>query len=467
MARIATSREVRWAVGLAALAFVLANEIARRHPVRADWTRSGRFTLADRTRAILAGLREPVSLTAVLALPASPETPEEVVVARIAEDVQEVVRAFARASPAVSATVVDALRDPGRAQALLARFQVRLPNVVLVECGRERRAVGVARMAEIGRPPRRGEPPPILAFRGEEALARAVLSVSSPRQAVAYYTRGHGERDPDDAGPTGLATFDRLLRRAGFETRPLDTLASEAVPGDASLLVVAGPERPFAPREARLVGAALDRGGAILALLDPVFDRGAPVATGLEPVLAARGVHLGRDLVHDPRNALPFLPEDTFVVRDLADHPITAPLRGLALVLSRARAVDGPAVLLSTSPLARRAPSPAEPPGGAAAIASLAAAFAERGRGVVVGDSDLATNAQIEGSAAADFLLRAVEWLTRSDERLALPPRPVEQARLTMTAGDLRTALWIVLVVLPGGAATAGITLLFARRRRG
>jgi hypothetical protein len=407
-----------------------------------------------------------VTLTAVLAVPASPEATEEVVAARLGGDVEELLRSFARAGPAIRVESVDAYRDPARARALLALFRVRLPNVVLVERGLERRVVGLSRMADLGRPERPGDPPPLLAFRGEEAVSSAIQAVVEPRRVVAYFTRGHGERDREDQGPAGLAGLDRLLRRAGFETRPFDGLSGGPVPPDASLVVVAGPERPFAPREARSLEEHLSRGGSLLALLDPQFDAGAPRPTGLEKLLLARGVRLGRDVVHDPRGSFPFVPDDTFVVRDLALHPVTAPLAGLSLVLARARVVEGREVLLRSSPDARRAPGPGEPPAGQPAALPLAATFQDRGRGLVVGDSDLAANAQLENPANPDFLVRAAEWLTGADTRLELPPRRLETTRLTLTTSEMRTALWLVLIVLPGAAATAGIVLSFARRRR-
>jgi hypothetical protein len=466
MSRIASRKEVLVALILAAACFVLANEVGRRHFGRTDWTRTGQFTLEARTRAILEGLREPVSLTAILGVPASPETAEEVIAARLAEDVQELLRGFARASPQIRIEVLDPYRDPARARALMERVRIHLPNVVVVERGSERRVVGLNEMAELGRPPRPADPPPILSFRGEELLVNAILAVAAPRRAVAYFTRGHGERDRDDHGPAGLAGLEQLLRRSGFECRPLDTLAGNAIPDDASLVVVAGPERTFLPREARALADYLGKSGALFLLLDPRFDGPNPLPTGLEAMLAAVGIRLGRDIVRDPRGAFPFVSDDTFVVRDFGEHPVTGALSGLSLVVSRARVVDGGTPLLRSSPQARRAPSPGEPATGAPAVLALAAAVERRGRVVVVGDSDLAGNAQLENPANPDFLVRAAEWLGRAEGRLRLPRRRAEQVRLTMTQGELRTALWLVLVVLPGGTATAGITLLFARRRR-
>lgn len=439
---MATRREVLAAVVLALVAFALANDLARRHPLRADWTHAGRYSLSERTRAILSTLAEPVTLTSVIAAPLSAESPDEYVAARLAEDVRELLRSFGEASRFVRVRTVDPLRDPARARDLLTRFQVRLPQVVLVERGAARRAVGVPDMADLGPPSAPGGPPEIRAFRGEQALAEAILAVGEDRRPLALFSRGHGERDPEDHGSDGVAALDRALRRAGFATAPLDF--ERALPAEA-LVVVAGPDRPFPLAQAAALATHLSRGGSLLALLDPGERR-----TGLEALLARHGFRLG-PLVRDPHRAFPFAPDDTFVVRDLGEHPVTAPLAGRDLVVARAREVRGPSPLLRASARARRAP--------------LAAASEGPARLVVAGDSDLAANAHLESLANEDFLVRAALWLVRSEPRLDLPPRRLDRPRLSLARGDLRLALVLAVVLLPGSAATVGLWL-FARRRR-
>jgi ABC-type uncharacterized transport system involved in gliding motility auxiliary subunit len=89
------------------------------------------------------------------------------------------------------------------------------------------------------------------------------------------------------------------------------------------------------------------------------------------------------------------------------------------------------------------------------------------GRVIVVGDSDLARNAHFSRTGNRELVLRIIEHLALARARVSLPARAAATVRVTLGDSDLRLALWLFVLVLPGVAATIALILAFTRRRRG
>lgn len=484
---IAGPRQVALALVLAVAAAGLVNALAHRHPLRTDWTRAGRHSLHERTRAALARLTRPVRLVAVVSVPAAPDTEDERLAARVVPDLEALLQALRRAAPErLQIETLDALRDPPGARASLAAAGARLPNVVLVSSAHPtsegtapnlergssvevgatgRRVVGFERLLDDG-----GEASDRAVFRGEEALLAAILAVSSPSRPVVYFTSGHGERSLDERGAEGLTRLAELLAESGYDARPLPLASVATVPADARLVVLAGPRASLAPQESARLAAFVAGGGALLCLLDPLFSRSGIETTGLEGLLGARGLILGRALLHDPAGAFPSTPTHTFLARELGSHLATRALRGDALYFAGPREVSGGEALVWTSARGQRASEPGAPPEGKRARWPLAAAVERTAAGagplLVVGDSDLASNAQLDTGGDARFLLGAIEWQSGEAAQLELPARPTDARRLTLGTRELRLAFWLFVLVLPLLAATVAAGLAFARRRR-
>ncbi len=115
-------------------------------------------------------------------------------------------------------------------------------------------------------------------------------------------------------------------------------------------------------------------------------------------------------------------------------------------------------------------PDGAEPggaPAGEPAPEPAAGAGAERPtlRLVVLGDSDLASNGQMQGAPNATFMANTMNWLVERETLVSIPPKRPEQVRLSLTGGELRGVTWTALVLLPGLALAAGVFVYRKRRR--
>lgn len=87
------------------------------------------------------------------------------------------------------------------------------------------------------------------------------------------------------------------------------------------------------------------------------------------------------------------------------------------------------------------------------------------GRLVVVGDTDfIANDLALSPLGNADLFLNMVHWLTEDENLIAIRPRDPEDRRITMTAGQLRNLVLLVLVFLPGFFLVWGVAVWWSRR---
>lgn len=130
----------------------------------------------------------------------------------------------------------------------------------------------------------------------EHAFTSAILEVTGTVQLQIYFLTGHGEADIYDPSPGGYSSVREGLKDNLFKTAPLDLLVSDEVPGDAAVLVLAGPssDQPLTDRELQLIIQYMLDGGRLLVLANP--DRPA----NINRILAGWGVLVGKGTIIDP-----------------------------------------------------------------------------------------------------------------------------------------------------------------------
>lgn len=319
----------------------------------------------------------------------------------------------------------------------------------------------------------------------EESLTNALVRVTHPGRRRVYFTQGHGEGSPADAGRTGWSLAARALERENVEVLPLSLLSTGEVPGDAAAVLVVGPRRPFLDPEVAALRAHALRGGHLGIFLEPESD------AGLDPLLAALGVESGNDMIVDPNplsrlsGASPVMP----VLRATTSHPVSAPLADVGVVFPTARSLVAlrgaparavPLALTSEGAwaetdvrsifagaprldegekvgpvplaLAVRWPVPGEPP--------------RELRAVVAGDSDFFANGYLHLLGNQDLFLSMVSWLAERDDRLTIRPRAREASRIALTEGQVGTLKFLAIDVVPVALLLVGIAVWLARRER-
>lgn len=352
-----------------------------------------------------------------------------------------------------------------------------------------------------------GQQPRMTGFKGEQEFTSAIIDLVESRKPRVLFTAGHGELDLDDMSPDGISLARELLGKDNFELESWATVGEPAVPEGTDMLVVAGPTANFIEPEVVVMRNYIESGGRMLFLIDPTLaPAGGLVATGLEPLLEEYGVHLGDNIVVDPANPLPFFSADTIFVTAYAEHDITRSLSQaqLPVIVGLARSVGmgepieelrvtelmmtsvegwgetdleqlqqvelheddlgGPVPLAVAVEVIEEENLGAEALDGATASEEVTPSSPNL-RLVVVGDSDFATNGQVQNMPNATFLANTLNWLVERETLIGIPPKKPEYVRLSLSSSQMSKVTWLVLVVLPGLAVLLGFAVYWQRRR--
>jgi ABC-type uncharacterized transport system involved in gliding motility auxiliary subunit len=484
MAASRTSGRSRWwwglnaaaALGLALALVLMANLLARRHPLRLDWSAGRSQSLSGRTLSLLNGLDEEVE--ALVCFRSSDP---------LLRPIRTLLRDYSLASPRLRVEVVDPDRDIARAKALAPALGGLEPNVVVFRNARRRVVVRRDDLAVFDDAPvLAGQPARLLLFKGESAFSSALQRLDQEGTPRVYFLSGHGERSLEDYDPAGgYSDLARFLRRQNLEPRTLFLGDTDAVPSDAAALVVAGPSHPLAPAERDRLRDYLERGGRLMALLD------LGTRSDLEPFLAEWGVRVGPQRVVDKT-----LTGRDVLVRLYGRHPAVAPLAGITTILNLPRLVqplagsEGAAPSTADRPTVSVLAWTSEDGFATPDLESAQPAFndetdlrgpvalavaAERGpaaelnvelaptRLVVIGDSSLVANGAFRLGYNTDFFMAALNWLLERDQVLPIEPRPPGRFRIILGQRQATRIFWLLVVGFPSVAVAAG---WLVRRRR-
>jgi hypothetical protein len=387
---------------------------------------------------------------------------------RRAEDLLELLR---RAAPErIAARMVDPITEPSLAR----EHQVRLNGTTLVRAGeREER----------------------LATLDEGTLLNAILEVTRTEPLTVCFSAGHGERDPGDGTQLGFSVAARNLEKLAYEVETI-VLAREAARVDmCRVVVVADPRSPFVEEERAALRGYLERGGSLLALLEPERD------PGLFPLLEEHGIAFADDQVVDPRSRVLGYSQFAPVVVEYGDHPAVADLDRLRLwsVFFDARSAElgeevifrpeqeavclastgegtwaesMPGVALFTEGEDRRGPiclgvaavfDPAKKP--PLADEPEGAREGPQRRVVAWGDSDFASNTFFAQQGNGVLFLNSVNWLAGRGELIAVPSREQVPRTAVVHQPVARFIFVVCVLVFPLLMLSGGLAIWGFRRR--
>ncbi len=269
----------------------LINFLATRYLVRVDLTENQQYTLAPQTQQIARNLKKPVK---VWVFEGGVNTSDK----ELLENYRRI------AGNKFSYEFVDPQEQP----ALAGQFQVKNFGDVYLESGdRKQFLISVNPQTRLR----------------EVTLTNGIAKIQSERQANVYFLQGHGERSLTP-GEGGFSQAVKALENQNFITKPLNLAEESAVPPDADVVVIAGAKRALFEGEVRALRDYLNRGGSLLAMIDPKTD------PKLDSLLKEWGVTVENRLAIDASGTgqLVGLGPAVPLISEYGDHPITKEFGG-------------------------------------------------------------------------------------------------------------------------------------------
>jgi ABC-type uncharacterized transport system involved in gliding motility auxiliary subunit len=173
---------------------------------------------------------------------------------------------------------VDPQKDPTRAMA----EKLTSPNTVVFRLGQQEQKITTF---------------------SEEKITNALVGVLKDKLKKVYFTKGHGESPLKGNGDGALSVIDQELQNNRFEVSEISLLETAKVPDDASVLIIAGPKYELKQEEIRFIEDYLNKGGALLVMLDAMTPTGV-----INNMLQKYGVVYNDDILilrpDDPRSQL-------------------------------------------------------------------------------------------------------------------------------------------------------------------
>jgi ABC-type uncharacterized transport system involved in gliding motility auxiliary subunit len=439
---------------------VLVEAVSYRHSYRIDLTENKRWSLSPQTTKVVGELPAPVKAVAFF----RPDQPGK----RTAEDLLK--QYAGRSDGKFTWEVVDADRNP-----LVAR-----------EYGFENYGTVVLEAALKDGPKKQEK----LTELDEEKLTNALIRVTRPGKRTVYFLKGHGEKDPGSSDRTGYGQMKAAVEKLNYEVKDLVLARETKVPDDATIVVVAGPQKELLPSEIDALLAYVGRAGKVFFMVDPFQS------TGLGPALERWGLGLGNDVIIDisPTGRRAGAGPEIPVVVDYVSHPITRDFRFATFFpVSRTVTVkEKPPEGVSAQGLARTSgeswaetsqdqirtgqvkPDPGEGRGPLtmAAVATIDAKDAPadrksaKARIVLVGDSDFAANEFVNLSGNRDFFLNTLSWLAEEENLIAVRPKESRNAPVFLTGVQGQVLFLVPVVLIPLTVIVAGVVAVARRRGR-
>ncbi len=452
---------------LAAL-LLLVNFIGSRRFVRVDLTKTKITELSSKTNEGLRHLKDPVRIV-VFYQPSH----------RLYDLVENLLKEYEAQSKQLKIEYVDPEQDLARARQLVQEFEIKDQiNLVVFESSGRHKYLSDAELAEYDYTSMAagGGAPSLKAFKGEDAFTSAILNVTQSTQPLVWFITGHGEKDVEPGNPQSIAELKKSLERENMTVESVTLLDKKEIPASVAAVLIAGPTRRYTEQELLLLESYLQRGGRLVALIDPLTN------PGLDGLLEAWGVEPGMDIVVDPSRQLPFVSAANLFVTTYTQHPIVEQMERLMTLYPLARSVkpiDSRRGAKSTA-LALTSPEgwgethvktqPFQFNEGEDTKGPVPVAVASERPGspatrlVVIGDSDFVSEGQLTNVGNQDLALGVFQWLVGQEQLIGIGPKPIESIKLTLNATQMRGILWFSLAVVPGLFAALGIAMWWRRR---
>jgi ABC-type uncharacterized transport system involved in gliding motility auxiliary subunit len=431
--------------------------LSERHYHRWDLTSTGEHTLSEETIQVLKGITRPIRITAFVR-----EGYEE------KDEAERLLSTYHYYSPKISYRLIDPDRNP----TMTNKYGVKSINTMVLE--------GYGRKVKI-------------LIADEENITNGIIRLITGQIQKICWVTGHGERAYKGSDPGTLSVLYESLKDQNYEFQEISLMKSQ-IPRDCSLLVISAPVKPFLPQEISALKRYMDSGGSLLIFLEPFMDG------GLSKFLSEYGILIVQDIVVD--KVVRIMGGDYLMpmVTSYGHHRITDKFR-LGTIFPTVRSVVAkdemigklrlsPIVFTSTVAWAERdiedlregkitlGPEDKKGPVSIAVVCEIKSwsprkdgsvsihGPVSRGKIVVFGDVDFATNKYIKFLGNEDLIKNTINFLAERGGFITIKKRyrPIEALMLTKSQG--RVIFWVAVVFMPMGVFIAGVVVWIRRRSK-
>ena len=324
----------------------------------------------------------------------------------------------------------------------------------------------------------------------EEDITNALIKVTRDELRKVYFLQGHGEKAifPDEPGMASAQLVKDELEKQHFQVDALNLFQQDEVPQDADVIVIAGPIKQFAESEVGALGRFLNKGGNVLAMLDPETN------SGLEYLFADWNIRFNGDMVLEShssfvltssglnrQSSVSFAP----TAAEYGDHMITKNFR-FATSFVKAQSLSkineenmdsNISELVYTSSNSwgetdfkmlfeenQASVDDADIEGPTTLAMAIEKEDSVKTRLVLIGDSDFSADVYVsQAPGNMDFFLNIVSWLAEEEDLISVRPKQPENRPLTMTMRQQKLTLFFLIILLPIVAVRLGIHVYMKR----
>ncbi len=463
--KLKSSSNMTAAILLVLVLLVFATLLSERHYFRWDLTSTDEHSLSDKTIQVLKNVKTPVTIKAFVRAGFQE-----------AEDAKRLLSAYRYKAPTITYELIDPEKNP----AITRRYNVKSINTFVLEGFNRSQTIKIA---------------------DEEHVTNALIRLIESNIQKVYWLTGHGERPFKGTGPESLGMMHDTLGKENYEFLELN-LTQKDIPPDTSLVIVAAPVKQLFPAEITSLRKYLNRGGRVMLFLEPFYDG------GLQAFLKSYGILITDDIIVDKMSRVMggdyLLP----MVANYGNHEITRDFR-LTSLFEMARSVqpaDEPNENTTVIALAFTSPNSwsetdrqsldtgrvqfdkndRQGPISLAAIAEIEPPVKKvstekdskdskkneadningKGKLVVFGDVDFASNKRLKLAGNEDFITNTINYIVGRGNLITIKKKHKPVEPLVLTQAHARLAFWIPVVIMPLLVLVSGIVIWYRRRSR-
>jgi ABC-type uncharacterized transport system involved in gliding motility auxiliary subunit len=451
------ARQTKYAVYLTTyivvivVVLVVANILADRYTKSLDTTSNKRYSLSDQTAKIVKGLKQNATITYFNQ-------------SRSFREGKDLLDQYSNLSPKIHVAYVDPDKDPQVAR----EAGIRNLGTAVVQLGQKKEEAKSMT---------------------EEGITGAFIRELKDNTRTVCFVSGSGEHQADNSDRDGLSRFKELLSKDNYESKTIDLLQKAEVPGDCTVLVVAGPTRNYEQPEVDAIKKYVEGGGRALFMLDPPVKLGRSVTADndeLTSVLQSWGITLDKNLILDlnPIGQLAGLGPQVALVTSYSTQPIVSEMKGTATGIPLTRSMeikstdkanveklfDSSSSSLATSNLSSAEVNVNDPKNKKGPLTIAAAGTYDtgkqnvQGRFAVFGSSTWAANRFINVLGNNDLALNTINWLSSDEDLISIRPKEQDNRRVNMTRAQMNFVSLTSQFLLPLLVVIAGVSVWWKRR---